>query len=193
MRGRKKLNQSKEHMSQGILMDMLNAGIKLRATIEGSETIRILATQTPLSRMFIRYYPSSVERAVIKLWRKGFVDVKDMAEGYIVVLTEKGKTEVMKYDLENMSVEQQSSWDGKWRMVIFDIASGNDRVRHKLLDLLKSMGFFRMQKSVYIHAYPCVKQIKFIREVLGLPHSIKLATIEHLENDEDLRRIFRLE
>ena len=193
MRGRRRLNQSKGHLSQGILMDMLNAGIKLQARIEGSETIRILATQTPLSRMFERYYPSSVERATIKLWRKGFVEVKETGEGFVVTLTDKGKTEVIKYDLENMSVERQGPWDGKWRMVIFDIASGNDKVRHKLLECLKSMGFFRIQKSVYVHAYPCAKQIKFIREVLGISHSIKLATIEHLENDDDLRRIFRLD
>ena len=43
-----------------------------------------------------------------------------------------------------------------------------------------------------MYPYPCSKEIQFLREILKVPHEVKLATIEHLENDEDLREIFQL-
>lgn len=120
------------------------------------------------------------------------MEVKETEAGYVVAITERGKRELLTYDIEQMAIERQNPWDGKWRMVFFDIPTGHE-ARNIFRENLISMGFFQMQKSVYVHPFPCTKQIKFLREVYEMPHSVKLATIEHLENDEDLRRFFRLD
>ena len=99
---------------------------------------------------------------------------------------------MLTYDIEQMAIERQDPWDGKWRMVFFDIPTGHE-ARNIFREKLISMGFFQMQKSVYVHPFPCTKQIRFLREVYEMPHDVKLAVIEHLENDDDLRHFFRLE
>ena len=101
------------------------------------------------------------------------------------------RKELLKFDIEAMSIPRQNPWDGKWRMVFFDIPTSH-KARNIFREKLISMGFFQMQKSVYVNPFPCAKQIKFLREVYEIPDSVKLAVIEHLENDEDLRKFFRL-
>ena len=49
-----------------------------------------------------------------------------------------------------------------------------------------------MQKSVWVYPYPLEKEIKFLREILDVPHGVKLVTAEKIENDEDLRNWFDL-
>ena len=138
------------------------------------------------------YYPSSLERSVIRLWRKGYVEIKEAESGYQVLITGKGKTLILKYDLNAMHISKPNRWDGKWRMVFFDIPA-SERVRHVFRKQLRELGLFQMQESVYIYPYPCEKEIYFLREVYSIPHNVKLALVEKLENDEDLRRIFHLE
>ncbi len=47
-----------------------------------------------------------------------------------------------------------------------------------------------MQKSVFVHPFPCDKEIKFVREIIGVPHEVKLGILERVENEDELKRIF---
>ena len=77
-------------------------------------------------------------------------------------------------------------------MVFFDVDELNKSRRDGLSRWLKKLGLRRMQRSVYVYPYPLEKEISFLREVLGVPHGVKLVTAEKIENDEDLREIFDL-
>ncbi len=191
-RRRKKIKEQKEHITKDILLGLLEAGALISVAIIAPNALRIVKLFGEKKKEWDHYYPSSIHRHTVKLWRKGYVDVKESRDGFTVVITEKGKQEILKYNLDTMSIPKQDPWDGKWRMVFFDIPSGNESERSMFREKLRSMEFFKMQKSVYVHPYPCWKQIQFVREVLSIPHSVKLATVEHLENDDDLRRVFRL-
>lgn len=192
--GRRKLKDAveKEHITQDILLGILKTGVLLTVAITAPNILQVINSFVDKKKEWGNYYPSSVGRQITKLWRKGFVDVKETKDGHIVTITDKGKTEILKYDVENLTIPKQKSWDGKWRMVFFDIATGYDKARHLFQNKLKALGFFQMQKSVYIYPYPCEKEICFLREIYNIPHSIKLAKVEKLENDKELRSIFRL-
>lgn len=189
---RKKKPEKKEHITKDILLRLLQGGALLGVALIAPNAIRMLKPLSRNEEEWENYYPSSLQRYTMRLWRKGLVDVKETSEGYTVVITEKGKTEILRYDMEAMSIKKQDPWDRKWRMIFFDIPTGEDSPRHAFREHLRSMGFFMMQKSVYVHPYPCHKQVQFLREVFGIPHSVKLATVDFLENDDDLRRFFRL-
>ena len=75
-------------------------------------------------------------------------------------------------------------------MVFFDIESKSNHLRDKLRRYLQKMGFKQYQESVWVIPYDCDNEIKYIREALNVPHAIKLAVVESLENDEDLRQWF---
>ncbi|MFZ5366399.1 MAG: PaaX family transcriptional regulator C-terminal domain-containing protein [Patescibacteria group bacterium] len=48
---------------------------------------------------------------------------------------------------------QQKGWDGQWRIVIFDISEASRYIRDVLREKLKSLGFGKLQQSVYISPY----------------------------------------
>ena len=191
-RRRQKNAIEKEHITQDILLGILKTGALIAVAIVAPNILQVINSQANKKKEWESYYPSSVGRQITKLWRKGWVEVKDSKDGQVVNITDKGKTEVLKFDIENLSISRQDRWDGKWRMVFFDIATGHDTARHTFQNKLKGLGFFQMQKSVYIYPYPCEKEIKFLREVYNIPHSVKLAKVERLENDLELRKLFSL-
>lgn len=142
---------------------------------------------------WIEYYPSSIERTISRLYRQGIVEIREERGKSVVKITSKGKVEILKFDLEELKINVPKRWDGKWRLVIFDISNKYKKVRDVVRDKLKSFGFYKFQESVFIYPYPCEKEIQYLREVLQVPHSIKLIRADRIENDKELRQIFKLE
>lgn len=54
---------------------------------------------------------------------------------------------------------QKKKWDGKWRMVLFDIAELNRKKRDMLRAKLKELGFGMFQESVYISPHNFTKDL----------------------------------
>lgn len=181
----------KEHIGRDELLGLLKSGIGLTMMLAFPNSQKIFKPLLSGQNTWNEYYPSSIHRHTMKLWRKGLVDVRESSDGYTVVITEKGRRDTLQYDLEAMTVETPTEWDGRWRMIFFDIPTTH-KARNHFREKLLYMGFFCMQKSVYVYPYPCEKQIKFLREVYEMPHSVKYAVVESLENDEDLRRYFHV-
>ena len=69
---------------------------------------------------------------------------------------------------------------------------GSTELADYLRKWLLRLGLKRMQRSVFVYPFPLEREIKFFREIFGVPHGVKLVTAETIENDEDLREIFDL-
>lgn len=54
---------------------------------------------------------------------------------------------------------QKKKWDGKWRIVLFDIAELNRKKRDMLRSKLKELGFGMFQESVYISPHNFTKDL----------------------------------
>lgn len=156
-----------------------------------SETVRRLYRSINVS-FWDEYYESSIKEEVDRLLRKGKVDVREVGGKTEVRITEKGKTEVIKNAMGELGIIKPDVWDGKWRMVFFDVEELNRGKRDLFRKWLVKLGLRKMQKSVWVYPYSLEKEIKFLREVLGVPHGVKLVTAERIENDEDLRDWFDL-
>ncbi len=50
------------------------------------------------------------------------------------------------------------SWDGHWRLVLFDLPAAEGTKRNQLRDFLRSRGFGWLQKSVWISPHPLKEQ-----------------------------------
>lgn len=174
------------------LLRILKAGTVLALAFVAPNAIKVLKDWVKEKDEWEDYYPSSIEKMTQKLLRKGMVEVVYKRDMPVVKITEKGKTEILRYDLENFSIEKPKKWDGKWRMVIFDFPVDYKKERQIFWEKIKQLGFYQMQKSVYLYPFPCEKEIKYLREVLNVPHYVKLALITKIENEEELRKIFRV-
>ncbi|MBU2010201.1 CRISPR-associated endonuclease Cas2, partial [Patescibacteria group bacterium] len=102
----------------------------------------------------------ALHRAIKNLYKSKIIDVKEDKNGVTtLVLTEKGKQKVLKYNLDKIIVPKMKKWDNKWRVVIFDIPESRKKIRDALRFHLKKMGFFEFQKSVFIHPFNCQDEI----------------------------------
>lgn len=160
-----------------------------------SETLRKLKYRPEVSfeqEYWKEYYDSSIRDGVGKLLRKGRVEIRETESGSEIRITDKGRTEIIKGRLEELGIEKPSRWDGKWRMVFFDVEELKKTRRDLLRMWLRRLGLVSMQRSVFVYPYPLEGEIKFLREVIGVPHGVKLVTAETIENDDELREMFEL-
>lgn len=88
--------------------------------------------------------------------------------------------------------KDNDEWDGGWRIVFFDIPEKKRKYRDYLRKTLKTIGFREFQKSIWICPYPVPS---FLQELLfddNLKPHIRFITTSILENDSDLKKVFKL-
>jgi DNA-binding transcriptional regulator PaaX len=138
---------------------------------------------------FEEYFPSMVVRTLDRLERRGLVE-KIEKDGQVTVrITDKGKRENLVFNLNNLQLKV-GKWDKKWRMVFFDIEEIKRTKRDYLRRYLEKLGMKRMQDSVYVSPFDVLAEVKYIREILEIPHVVKLAEMSFIENEEELRLAF---
>ena len=112
---------------------------------------------------------SNFYKTVRQLRIKGYIETPKEGKNILLKLTDKGKQEiVLKKLLED------KSWDGKWRIVIFDIPEKHRHLRHVFRSQLREFQFQPWQKSVWAGRKNVTKELrKFIKEV-GLSQWVKI-------------------
>ena len=75
----------------------------------------------------------------------------------------------------------QKNWDGKWRIVMFDISEEKKIARRAVNHALKKLGCVQYQKSVFIIPFPCKTEIDFVGECFSVRNIIMLVLAEHIE------------
>ena len=120
----------------------------------------------------------------------GYIEVRKKKGEMTLTLKDAGQARALKYSLDDIHITAPDVWDKKWRMVIFDIPEDMRLARNIFKAKLDDMGFAQIQKSVYIHAFPCHNEIGYIRSMYGLESFIRLAILDRLEGDEILRKRF---
>jgi len=111
----------------------------------------------------------------------------------IVCLTERGESEIIKIILRQYKISETAVWDGKWRVIIFDIREKRRSVRYRLRTLLVGAGMVRLQDSVWVHPYPCDELIALLRAHLSTgTGELLYFTSEGFESDRHLREHFNL-
>lgn len=82
-------------------------------------------------------------------------------------------------------------WDGKWRLITFDVPGNYSRQRDQLRALLKEFDFYLLQKSVWI--CPSYIADEFWRLVVDcdLDKYCKAMLVDIIEGDAELRKHFK--
>lgn len=134
-----------------------------------------------------RYYRQTVRR----LEQRRDVE-RSVREGEVFLrLTEKGKLRAL-LGLLYVEVHRKEKWDGKWRLLIFDIPELNRKQRELLRRCVRSIGFLKLQESVYIYPYEIsVHCVEFLG-LSGLQRFIRILRVDKLDDDGDLRHHFKL-
>lgn len=132
----------------------------------------------------------SLYHALRRMERRYLVGVKRRGQGDEWYLTDEGERLARLLKVKLQHAAQQKRWDGKWRVVIFDIPERIRGRRDFLRKELASLGFHQLQKSVWVTPYPLPPEFMELVGELELGKHFRVLTVERMENDRDLRAIF---
>lgn len=107
-------------------------------------------------------------------------------------LTDRGKEMVFQVAYDRLQIRKMDEWDRKWRVVFFDVPVKHKWARDGLRSKLKLMGFFPLQKSVFVFPYPCDDEIAFLSGLYNIQRHVRLLETGSVGEDEPLKKHFGL-
>jgi DNA-binding transcriptional regulator PaaX len=123
------------------------------------------------------------------LLRNGYINYVDKNNERFVKITRKGELKIL---MSKAGVVKTVDWDGKWRLIIFDIPEESSNLRDRFRELLKTYDYKMLQGSVFINPYPLNREaVKYLKES-GLIKYIRMLKIEEMDDDGDLKKYFGL-
>lgn len=134
------------------------------------------------------YDPEQIKKSIRYLKRKKFVAFEKRTSK--LKLTLLGKRRLCKINFEDITIPRVP-WDGRWRLLMFDIPEEAIQARHVFRRRLKELGFFHFQRSVFICPYPCEEQIQAITDQLQISRYVHILLAERFKGDKALLRVFR--
>ena len=168
---------------------LLLAGLALGLTYSPSRQWKIIGD---IGKEWKKIDEANLRHAIQELYKTKVIERKENSNGsQTFILTKKGKLKALTFNFRQMALGRKN-WDGKWRIVIFDIPeklrSGRDALRQKL----KELGFYELQKSVLIFPYPCADEIEFVIEFFGMRKFVRYGVLETIDNEPHLKKLFHL-
>jgi DNA-binding PadR family transcriptional regulator len=138
-----------------------------------------------------KFNQARLKQVLKRLHKAKLVEVVYEDNSPVVRISEKGRKKLLRYDLDTVTLKKEK-WDGKWRLVIYDIFSAKRSERYLFQTALKKLQFLRVQKSVYLCPYPCFDEIEYIRQLYGLGGEVTVLTVTGLENQQAYKEYFGL-
>lgn len=107
-------------------------------------------------------------------------------------LTVKGREMLNIFEAREFRFKKPKRWDGRWRLLIFDIPERQRPARDKIRRTLSMIGFERLQDSVWIYPYDCEDLVTLLKADFKVGRNLLYLIVEELENDAPLRLRFTL-
>lgn len=146
----------------------------------------------PYYHAFCRHTRRRSLRITLKrLERRHLVGRKRRGGGEEWYLTGEGEALARRVRLK-LGYAEQKRWDGKWRLVMFDVPETIRGRRNFLRKELIQLGFHQLQKSVWVVPYVLPDIFFEIISELNLGPRLRVVTAERISEDSDIRAAFSL-
>lgn len=119
---------------------------------------------------------SSLAMALRRLRENGLVELVSDKE-LTLRLTDQGKSKAL---WTKMKLEGEK-WDGKWRLVIWDIPEKRRNARDLLRHQLKQLGFKKYQQSVWASKKNCTVLLREYIKKVGIEDWVKVVESENID------------
>jgi CRISPR-associated endonuclease Cas2 len=136
-----------------------------------------------------RHSRKQYRESIRRLKNTGVIDIIKKSNVDFIKITEKGALKVL---LAKARVCKTNKWDGKWRVLVFDIPEDFHSYRDRFRKLLKQNNFIKLQASVFVSPYPLSRDAIRYLEESGLRNYIRIMKVEEMDNDKDLKQKFGL-
>ncbi len=135
-----------------------------------------------------------LRRTLANLTKEKLVEISyDKKGNEIIKITGEGKKRILKYKYEDLKIPVPKKWDKTWRLVMFDIPEVHKKARNALTFKLQDLGFYPIQKSVFIFPFECRDEIDFICEHFKVREFVNhFLVVKEPENEDYLRQWFEV-
>ena len=174
-------------MQDAVLSAIGIAGILL-VSMAAPNALQILGKLGIGSRRFGEQSRSALGR----LARRGLIVFEKSKCKTYARITEEGRHVLAFEQQKAMLRDGKKRWDGRYRLVMFDISEKRRKVRVRLREVMRACGLFRLQDSVWIYPYDCEDLIALLKTDLHIGGEVIYAIVEKIENDAKVRNHFGL-
>lgn len=190
-RADKKENDRNEKINRLLLL--LGTGALLATAIALPNAGRVLKYFLPKKsdwNDWQEFNEGYLRKAIKRLDKLKVIRISERDGVGFVKLTDRGRKKIIRLGLETITIPVPSKWDKKWRVVFYDVVGKKNRTRDVFRHYLRGAGFYPLQASVYLHAYPCEREIEFLKYFLGIGAEVRIMIAEKIENDLEFRKYF---
>lgn len=176
----------------------VQAGLLAAVALSGVVLVAAVAPNLPMAleklpslrRAKLRY---QYKTALGRLAALGYISFEKRAGKSYARITGAGR-EKLAFELEKkrLDLSKKRRWNGRWRVVIFDIPEWRRKIRDRLRILMQELGFVRLQDSVWVFPYDCEEFIALLKAELKIGSAVLYMVVEEIENDKHLREHFGL-
>lgn len=106
-------------------------------------------------------------------------------------ITKKGMKRLANMNFKKITIDKPNVWDKRWRLVFFDIPEDLRQKRIALIKKLRSLGFYQLQKSAWVHPFPCREVIEKICVEYDIQNYTSYVEITYIDNQKKLVERFR--
>lgn len=133
-----------------------------------------------------------LQRTLSRLVKDGDIETVGSGQKRKFRLTATGKQKFARLQFTEFLPSNPRKWDGKWRLVCFDIPETEKYARTVFQTKLSSLGFYRLQNSVFVSPHPCTELVTLAHKAFDFAPHVRLVTAEHIDNEDHLKNFFHL-
>lgn len=138
------------------------------------------------------YTGEQLKTAVVDLKKQNLIIKKQDYNGSVLVsLSEKGILRAINYKFRRLG-HKKEKWDGKWRMIAFDIPRQCEKGRKALVYRLKTGGFYELQESIFLYPYDCKNEIDALLELFKIKKYVRFGLLDFIDNQEKIKLRYKL-
>jgi len=184
-----KKKRIRKNVQAGLLAAIALSGVVLVAAVAPSLPMA-LDKLPPLRRAKLRY---QYRTALGRLAAQGLVTFEKRDGKSYARITDTGRKKLtFELEKQKLDLSKKRRWNGRWRVVIFDVPERRRKVRDRLRILMQELGFVRLQDSVWVFPYDCEEFVALLKAELKIGSAVLYMVVEEIENDKHLRKHFGL-
>ncbi|MFZ2720173.1 MAG: hypothetical protein WAZ27_04885 [Minisyncoccia bacterium] len=161
--------------------------------ISGLVAVAIVAPNVVGAMAKLGLIPSSrqrevIDRSCVRMIRSGLLTKVDGK----LRLTAKGEVALRHLELQDFQSRREPRWDGKWRVLMFDVPEYRRGTREKIRRTLQRIGFQYLQDSVWVYPHDCEDLITLLKADFHIGKDVIYLVASAIEGDTALRKRFNL-
>jgi len=148
------------------------------------QILRIFKFKNDQWQQFLRSYSNML--------RNDYFEARSTKNGVRLSLSKKGRLVLESGLVENIVLKRKKIWDGKWRVVTFDIPNRLTNKRIMFKNRLIKMGMKQIQKSVYVFPDECRAAVESSAEYFKLSRFVMYGELSKLNPEQHLLDYFEI-